>query len=85
MMWRVQDRAAAARRPAHGALLLRVLWNLRLLGLFLIGPAIGVALVGPIFGLPGNLQLAAGAMFLLSLGLFGILFKSEWQRLARQG
>ena len=84
-MRRVRERTAAAPcRPARGALLLGVLWNLRLLSLFLIGPAVGVALVGLIFGLPGDLPLAAGAMFLLSLGLFGILFKSEWQRLARQ-
>ncbi len=64
---------------------LHVLWNLRVLGLFLIGPALGVALVGGIFGLPPNVLLAAVAMFLVSLSLLGVLVRAEWRRLSRDG
>jgi hypothetical protein len=61
---------------------LQVLWNLRALGLFLLGPGVGVFAVATIFGLPRALQLIAGAMFLLSLGMYATLVRSEWQRLA---
>lgn len=65
-------------------LVLRVVWNLRWLALFLLGPVVGVALVSAVFGLPGELEVAAAGMFLLSLGLFGVLFKGEARRLSRQ-
>ncbi|WP_428394526.1 hypothetical protein [Lichenicoccus sp.] len=64
---------------------LRVLWNLRLLGLFLIGPVVGVLLGGVIFGLPDDLRWAAVIAFLVSLSLFGMLAKGEWRRLSRSG
>lgn len=69
--------------PAWQAL--RVLWNLRVLSLFLIGPALGVALGGAIFGLPTNVLWAAAAMFLVSLSLLGVLVRAEWRRLSRDG
>lgn len=61
-----------------------VLWRLRGLSLFLIGPAVGVALGGLIFGMPLDLRWAAGAMFALSLTLFGILARSEWRLIGRE-
>ncbi len=60
----------------------QVLWNLRGLALFLIGPAAGVGLGGAIFGLPGDLAWMAVVMFLFSLSLFGLLARGEWRRLA---
>ncbi len=62
----------------------RVMWNMRLSGLFLVGPGIGVALSALIFGLPTDLRWAAAAMFGLSLFLFGILVRAEWRHLARR-
>ena len=60
----------------------QVLWNLRGLALFLIGPAAGVGLGDAIFGLPTGLAWAAAFMFLVSLSLFGLLARGEWRRLA---
>ena len=71
-------------QPAgHGlALAMRVLWNLRVLGLFLVGPVAGVLLGGAIFGLPVDLRWAAAGMFLLSVAMFGVLIRGEWRRLS---
>lgn len=63
---------------------MRVVWNLRVLGLFLIGPVVGVVLGGLIFGLPSDLRWAAVVAFAISLFLFGILAKGEWRRLSRE-
>ncbi len=67
---------AANRRRARA-----VLWNLRFMGLLAIGPAAGVGLGALIFGLPADLQFAAGIMFLFGLGLCAILAKAEWRKL----
>lgn len=64
---------------------LQALWNLRVLGLFLVGPVLGVVLVDVIFGLPRDVRLAATAMFLVSLSMLGLLVRTEWRRLARAG
>ena len=58
-----------------------VLWNLRGMALLAIGPAAGVGLGAVIFGLPPDLQLMAGVMFLFGLGLTAILAKAEWRKL----
>lgn len=58
-----------------------VLWNLRGMALLAIGPAAGVALGALIFGLPPDLQIMAGVMFLFGLGLTAILAKAEWRKL----
>lgn len=63
-------------------LTLEVLWNCRALGLFLIGPVIGVWIGAAIFGMPRTLQLSALVMFLVSLGLYALLVRGEWRRLA---
>ena len=63
-------------------LALQVLWNLRALGLFLIGPVIGVWAGAAIFGMPRSLQVLAGVMFLFSLGMYAILVRGEWRRLS---
>ena len=68
--------------PPRGRPTLRAVWNLRVLGLFLVGPVVGVALVGAVFGLPPGLVPVAGAMFLLGLALFGILVRGETRRLS---
>ena len=68
--------------PADRRQLLQVLWNLRGLGLFLIGPVIGVWAVAAIFGLPQNLQIMAGIMFVFSLGIYAMLVRGEWRRLS---
>ena len=60
----------------------QVLWSLRGLVLFLVGPVIGVGLVAAIFGLPQGLQLLAGIMFLFSLAILALLVRGEWRRLA---
>ena len=70
---------AANRRRARA-----VLWNLRFMGLLAIGPAAGVGLGAAIFGLPPDLQFAAGVMFLFGLGLCAILAKAEWRRLEQE-
>ncbi len=62
-------------------LALQVLWNLRALSLFLIGPVIGVLLGAAIFGMPRNLYIAAAVMFLFSLGMYALLARGEWRRL----
>ncbi len=69
--------AADRRRRA-----LQVLWNLRALGLFLIGPVIGVWAGAAIFGMPRTLQMAASVMFLFSLGIYAVLVRGEWRRLS---
>ena len=61
---------------------LRLLWNLRGLGLFLIGPAIGVWAAASIFGMPRGLQALAGLTFLFSLGIMGLLVRGEWRRMS---
>ncbi len=63
-------------------LALQVLWNLRALGLFLIGPVIGVWASAVIFGMPRNLLIVASVMFLFSLGMYALLIRNEWRRLA---
>ena len=63
-------------------LMAKVLWNLRGLGLFLIGPVLGVLLVAAIFGLPPGLQVVAGIMFAFSLGIYAMLIRGEWRRLS---
>ncbi len=63
-------------------LALQVVWNLRALGLFLIGPVVGVWLVGAVFGMPRSLVIAAGIMFLFSLGMCATLARGEWRRLS---
>ncbi len=68
--------------PDRRRLALQVLWNLRALGLFLIGPVIGVSAGAVIFGMPRGLQIIACAMFLVSLGMFSILLRGEWRRLS---
>ena len=60
----------------------RVAVNLRMLALFLIGPAAGVVLGGAIFGLPPDLRWATGAALLVSLSMFGLLVRAEWRRLS---
>ena len=66
--------------PARPAL--QALWNLRLLALFLIGPAVGTALVGSIFGMPAGLYLLAGGMFLFSLATLLTLVAAERRRIS---
>ncbi len=61
----------------------QALWNLRAMGLFLVGPVVGVWLGAAIFGMPRTLQLAAGVMFLFSLGVCALLVRGEWRRLSR--
>ena len=70
--------SGAARRR----LALQVLWNLRALGLFLVGPVIGVWAGAAIFGMPRTLQIAACVMFLFSLGMYAALVRGEWRRLS---
>ena len=60
---------------------LRALWNLRALGLFLIGPVVGVALGAAVFGMPGALIGVAAVMFVVSLGIFATLVRGERRRL----
>ncbi len=71
------------RRHAAGwPLLAEVLWNLRGLSLFLVGPVVGVWIVAAIFGMPRGLQVLAGVMFLFSLGILALLVGGEWRRLS---
>ena len=63
-------------------LVLQVLWNLRALGLFLLGPVVGVWIVAAIFGMPRSLVVAAGVMFLFSLAMCATLARGEWRRLS---
>ena len=60
---------------------LQALWNLRAFGLFLLGPAVGLALGAEIFGMPASLIPIAAAMSLFSLGLFAVLVRGERRRL----
>jgi hypothetical protein len=53
------------------------LWRLRVLSLFMLGPAAGIVLVDLIFGLPTALWWSAGTMSLLMLALFLILVLKE--------
>ena len=71
------------RPDASGRATLRALWNLRALGLFLVGPAVGVVLGELVFGMPAGLVRAAAAMSLLGLALFGLLVRGERRRLVR--
>ena len=68
--------------PFRRRLAWQVLWNLRGLGLFLIGPAAGVGLGAAIFGMPPALLLAAGLVFAVSLAMYATLVQAEWRRLA---
>jgi hypothetical protein len=61
--------------------MLQAFWNLRMLALFLLGPILGVGLVGAIFGLPPGLYLLAGAMFLFSLAMLLSLVVTERRRI----
>ena len=65
-------------------LILRALWNLRMLGLFLVGPVIGVILGGWTFTMPIALRWAGLGMFGLALALLGVLVRDEVGRLARR-
>ena len=67
---------------AGRGLALQALWNLRALGLFLIGPVIGVWLGAAIFGMPRNLQISACVVFIFSLGMYAVLVRSECHRLS---
>ena len=67
----------------RGRRTLLVIWNLRVLGLFLVGPLVGGALGGVIFGMPEDQRWAAAVAFAISLSLFGILAKNQWHRLSR--
>ena len=76
------------RRPdvqlaAAGRRLLRALWTMRVLGLFMIGPALGILLVGVTFGLPPGMLSLAAAMFAFSLALLALLVRGEYNRLSR--
>ncbi len=62
----------------------QALWNVRVLGLFLIGPVVGIGIGAATFGLSPTLQRAAFVMFLLPLGLYAMLARGEWQRLANK-
>ena len=73
------------RSRASIARALQALWNMRVLGLFLVAPVLGVVLADAIFGLPGNIRLAATVMFLVSLSMLGLLVQAEYRRLARAG
>jgi hypothetical protein len=64
---------------------LQALWNLRLLALLLLGPALGTSLVGTIFGMPPTLYLLAGAMFLFSLATLSSLIAAERRRIVALG
>lgn len=57
--------------------LIQALWNLRWMGLFMIGPALGIILVDIIFGLPAMLWWSAGGMSLFMLGLYMSLVLKE--------
>ena len=63
--------------------LVAVVWNLRGLVLLLVGPAVGVFLGAAIFGLPSNLEIIAGVMFVFGFGLCAGLFRAEWRRQER--
>ncbi len=64
-------------------LVLRAVWNLRLLGLFMIGPVAGSLLGALTFAMPVALRWAGLGMFGLILALLGILVRGEYRRLAR--
>ena len=59
-------------------------WNLRIAGLFMVGPVAGLVLLAIIFGLSVGMQRLALGMMVFSLLLFGILIKGEYDRLARR-
>ena len=65
-------------------LALTALWNLRMLGLFLVGPVVGVFIGGWTFTMPVALRWIGLGMFALSLTLLGILVRDEYGRLARR-
>ena len=65
-------------------LALTALWNLRMLGLFLVGPVVGVIIGGWTFTMPLALRWTGLGMFVLSVALLGILVRDEYGRLARR-
>ncbi len=65
-------------------LALTALWNLRMLGLFLVGPVVGVIIGGWTFTMPPALRWSGLAMFALALALLGILVRDEYGRLVRR-
>ena len=69
--------------PSRRETVQRALWNLRALGLFLLGPVVGVWLGALVFGMPETLIRVAGAMFLFSLAMLGLLVRGEARRLSR--
>ena len=64
-------------------LVLLAAWNLRLLGLFVVGPAMGALLGTLTFAMPVPLRWSALGMFGFILVLLGILVRDEVRRLAR--
>ena len=70
--------------PARFRILAQVLWNLRLLGLCLVGPVIGIVLVATIFGLTPGLFWTAGSAFLFTLSVLAVLVRAEWRRLSAE-
>lgn len=62
---------------------LTAVWNLRALSLFIVGPVTGLLIIVQTFGTSAGLLELAAAMLMLSLGLFGVLIKSEYDRLSR--
>ncbi len=65
-------------------LALTALWNLRMLGLFLVGPVVGVIIGGWTFTMPPVLRWTGLGMFALAVALLGILVRDEYGRLARR-
>lgn len=63
---------------------LQAAWNLRLFGLFMIGPIIGVALVSLIFDMSLGLRIAAAGMFGFTLLLYSVLLRAELRRLRQR-
>ena len=59
-------------------------WNLRYAGLFAAGPIAGLVPLALIFGMTPSMQRMALCMVMFSLALFSILFKGEYDRLARR-
>ncbi|APZ42490.1 hypothetical protein [Acidihalobacter ferrooxydans] len=58
-------------------LALQAAWNLRLFGLFLVGPIFGVTLVTIIFDMSMGLRIAAAGMIVFILFLYGLLLRAE--------
>ena len=60
---------------------LQAVWNLRALGIFLLGPVVGMILGAGVFGMPATLIRIAGIMFLFSLAMFAVLVREARRRL----